>query len=419
MVFPPLDPAIKEKLISAYLRGHRRNQIVREFYEQGVKVSAGSVSNIINAYKRKHEQPLQSDTSGAEQASIITPRDGGPLSNFLSENIDSVNNQVNNFEQKDFVQKQEFEDIDFEETPVDPEIFSNPEIPYDPRGDGPAGERLFTHSYPTNQYPNIPSNFNPFFNQQIPESRRLEIPETTTINHVTTQNETTEEEEEREFQQPKPSLPKSENPAEIDWDSDEVWQRRFVRIIMDDKKERQHEFQLLEQQREELAIEKHNLDQVIQSIDQRENNLRTREAKLKEIEPLSPSVKELQDWGITFNIIFPYIMAIHQKAVEENIDLNTSASNLIHDIRENRQLGTLQSTIKHLEERVSALNELNTQKQQAVITLMNLQMAGFSEKDIAELVELVIRWKGGPGTPGLGQGNGHKKVDTELIGVGN
>ena len=56
---------------------------MREFYEQGVKVS-GSISNIINAYKRKHEQPLQSDTSGAEQASIITPRDGGPLSNFLT-----------------------------------------------------------------------------------------------------------------------------------------------------------------------------------------------------------------------------------------------------------------------------------------------------------------------------------------------
>ena len=71
MVFPPLDPAIKEKVISAYLRGHRRNQIVREFYEQGVKVSAGSVSNIINACSRKHEQPLQSDTSGAEQASIL------------------------------------------------------------------------------------------------------------------------------------------------------------------------------------------------------------------------------------------------------------------------------------------------------------------------------------------------------------
>ena len=60
---------------------------MREFYEQGVKVSAGSISNIINAYKRKHEQPLQSDTSGAEQASIITHRDGGPLSNFLRVSI--------------------------------------------------------------------------------------------------------------------------------------------------------------------------------------------------------------------------------------------------------------------------------------------------------------------------------------------
>ena len=65
--------------------------------------------------------------------------------------------------------------------------------------------------------------------------------------------------------------------------------------------------------------------------------------------------------------------------------------------------------------RVSALNELNTQKQAAVITFMDLQLMGYSNKEITELVETVSRWKGGPG---LGQANGHK-LDTELIGVGN
>ena len=52
---------IKEKVISAYLAGNGkgRNQITRELHEQGIKVSHGSVSNIINTYKRKHEQPSQ------------------------------------------------------------------------------------------------------------------------------------------------------------------------------------------------------------------------------------------------------------------------------------------------------------------------------------------------------------------------
>src|ERR1700739_2272446 len=61
MVFAPVDPAIKEKIISAHLAGHGRNQIDRELSEQGIKVSHGSISNFINAYKRKHEQPRPAD----------------------------------------------------------------------------------------------------------------------------------------------------------------------------------------------------------------------------------------------------------------------------------------------------------------------------------------------------------------------
>jgi hypothetical protein len=59
MVFAPVDPAIREKVIAAYLAGHGRNQITREMHGLGIKVSHGSISNFINAYKRKHEQPSQ------------------------------------------------------------------------------------------------------------------------------------------------------------------------------------------------------------------------------------------------------------------------------------------------------------------------------------------------------------------------
>ena len=63
-MFTPIDPAIKEKVISAYLAGKKgRNQITRELHEHGIKVSHGSISNIINAYKRKHEQPTNASIS--------------------------------------------------------------------------------------------------------------------------------------------------------------------------------------------------------------------------------------------------------------------------------------------------------------------------------------------------------------------
>jgi len=129
-MFTPVDPAIKEKVISAYLTGKGRNQITRELHEQGVRVSHGSISNIIGAYKCKHEQPLQYDTSRIEQANIttniVTPKDGGPLSNFLIENT-TTNIDVNNLEQKDSVRTQE-KDIDFVDTPF---LISNPNADYD------------------------------------------------------------------------------------------------------------------------------------------------------------------------------------------------------------------------------------------------------------------------------------------------
>jgi hypothetical protein len=54
---------------------------------------------------------------------------------------------------------------------------------------------------------------------------------------------------------------------------------------------------------------------------------------------------------------------------------------------------------------------------------MNLQLAGFSEKEIAELTALVGRWN--KQWPGLGsQGNGSSstngsKLDDKLIGIGH
>ena len=41
MVFAPVDQAIREKIISAYLAGHGRNQITRELHGKGIKVSHG------------------------------------------------------------------------------------------------------------------------------------------------------------------------------------------------------------------------------------------------------------------------------------------------------------------------------------------------------------------------------------------
>ena len=58
MVFAPVDPQTKQKVLEIYLasQGKKgRNQITRELHEQGIKVSHGSVSNFINKYKSEQK----------------------------------------------------------------------------------------------------------------------------------------------------------------------------------------------------------------------------------------------------------------------------------------------------------------------------------------------------------------------------
>jgi hypothetical protein len=182
---------------------------------------------------------------------------------------------------------------------------------------------------------------------------------------------------------------------------------------------------LIEQQRQELNIERQQIAQIRSIIDQQKYDLEVRQNKMIEYESLIPSARELRNCGISLELILPYLSAINEKAVTENIDLKTSANNLVYDIREYRQLGTLQSTINRVKEQLSVLNAFNEQQILAVTTLINLQLAGFSEKDINELIGWVTAWnKSGIGLPGFSQSNGRSsmdgfKLDDKLIGIGH
>ena len=84
MVFAPVDPSIREKVVAAYLAGKGRNQIDREFRSQGIKVSHGSISNMINKYKREQQPP------SPPQCSIVDNVPSLSMTDDMKNNIDSV-----------------------------------------------------------------------------------------------------------------------------------------------------------------------------------------------------------------------------------------------------------------------------------------------------------------------------------------
>jgi hypothetical protein len=208
--------------------------------------SAESLICQLQQNAREHEQSLRlnaglnnatSSRTSPEVGQTVTPRDGNPLSDFL-----------NNYEQ---------------ESPANP-----------------AQEEIIDIA-----------------NQQISESRRYEISDDRRYNYVITQNAPTQEE--REFKQPRSSLPDTEDTSinlGIDFDSAEVFQRRLMREIFNDKRERRRQFQL-------MALEGQRLEQIKAVIEQKNNELKAREAKINEAEPLLPSVRQLQAAQINFSLI--------------------------------------------------------------------------------------------------------------------
>lgn len=152
----PVKAEIKERIIQLHLAGHGRNSIDRELRAEGVRVSHGSISNIITKYKKSLQPVYSSEPQPEQQSSSInsatpinksgsstleTPgRHGieladsviaGPLSHLLKVNPDSIY-------YRDTPIKPELESVDFDDKsypefyPVDPDvnIINSPEEQY-------------------------------------------------------------------------------------------------------------------------------------------------------------------------------------------------------------------------------------------------------------------------------------------------
>ena len=100
----------------------------------------------------------------------------------------------------------------------------------------------------------------------------------------------------------------------------------MLRTLIEDRKQRQLDLQNIEQ-------EKQKLDQQKRLIEKAQHDLEIKESKFVRYEPLIPSVKELMDMGITFDLILPYIETIREKVVLENIDSSRAAYNLTLELK--------------------------------------------------------------------------------------
>jgi predicted transcriptional regulator len=208
-----------------------------------------------------------------------------------------------------------------------------------------------------------------------------------------------------------PTIEDTENIEDLDAN----WASRFWSRVVEERERRQYELLTIQNEKQGLQIERQQLAQLSQNLDSRQEHLQIKESKLVEIEQLAPFVKELQSYGITFDIILSFVTACHEKSAVQNMNMKDAAFEVAQIIRKFHDLEDIDRCIQQAEQRLKALDAFSAINNQAITTLINLQLAGYSEKEIMNLAgwnkqqqqqQQQQLQQTSLGRPGLSQGNG-------------
>ncbi len=361
MVFAPVDPAIKEKVLSAYLAGHGRNQITREMHGLGIKVSHGSISNIINAYKRKHEQPSQLQIcpeSRTSNAGISTGVDinntGSPLlmtfhDSETGQAVTTTNNSNSNVV-----------------TPRGP--LSNL------LGEDNTNHTSTDEVIPSVTYSNSPSPVVPVPTSPNPEPFSESKPRDLSIKDLDSQDVLEEESElmgvlspeEIENSKPKvrdtesiekaeaetlftgtnklakgPSTPVEERleQEKIAWDHYGPAWMGILKQIRREKDQRRHELLVIDRRKQKLSEWRKRLEQM-------QYDLTARESRILESESFLPLARQLQEMKLALEDALPWIETINEVAQIQNMDNKSAGVLVAQELRLNRQFGGIQRQIE-------------------------------------------------------------------------
>src|SRR5215469_15489037 len=308
MVFAPVSEEIREKVIGYHLAGHGRNRIDRLLSEQGVKVSHGSISNIIARYRREHEQPPQPQSIQQQQ----TATNPSPV---VGKGVDDINN-TNNTD----------EEINFDDQAYENASEAMLSGEYNPLLDVEGGERLLGFEQGVN------------------------ISDTQNNNNVVKENASIEE---KKFEQSKSEsvLPNIKNSPTLDsesetegldlslgmdWDESSNYQTRFTKWVMREKRNRQNEKGM-------LALHWKRLKEERQIFEIRRKEFEAAEAdlaqRIKNFKDLIPFAAELRQIGLDFSLSNSWLSYVKEMSERKGLDIRSAAWKLAEDLKSWQELG--------------------------------------------------------------------------------
>jgi hypothetical protein len=457
MPFAPVDPATKEKVIAAYLglagQGKRgwRNRITRELHEQGVQVSHGSVSNVINGHKRKHGvdvvnvgkqvksdsiqsqpkpsfQTLEEPTFLAESEGekenpdpikdhVITKEDfegytkpsylsdnhyqkGCPLSWFMNGAIETETKEsVTQSQSETFISTDSYQSIN-------PSLGLGLKAHLVSFGSVGFGNRipLPTLSNWVGKAPIIPDQSESELTDLSPEVSRSKSKEA-----------------DIDFSDTPVRLALEEEAFLLDSDPLLAWSR-VLKQIKHEKDQRHHEMLLLERRKILLENEGKRISHNQEQLEHRQHNLVVRENIVLAAEPYLQVARQLQDMGLDIVSTLPWLETIREKAQVERINLDVAATSVAQELRNSRILGGLREQIEISQEQLKMINITIFQKEKALSVLAELQKRGVDiERLCMELdtMTMNIASRSGNGQRVLGQNLSDNAGNNNLVSGNN
>jgi hypothetical protein len=303
---------------------------------------------------------------------------------------------------------------------IPPESEAEPEEPESSIGDFRVSDPEMQVDKPDTNYVNSISRYVNSQTPTIKEARKIAEAVSKNQEYASRIDDLRDPGEEGE----EPVVMESSNSDAVDWDLDEAWRTRFLKTIIEERRQRSEELALIEHEKRALDEQRYSIEEYTKQIEQSKHNLDSasynleiREQKLLEVEPFLAMARQLRDMSLGFEELIPWVASIQEKSTLEKIDLKSAAHGIAQSLRAYRNLETLQKAIRQANQQLVVLNTFTAQKERAVISLMNLENAGVRESEVIDLIN-IARWST-QYDAGTGQGNGSGKSHNNSAGDHN
>ena len=120
-----------------------------------------------------------------------------------------------------------------------------------------------------------------------------------------------------------------------------------------------------------------------------DNEWRILKARLEQVKDTLPFAEQLLQYGVGISEVFAFMLAVDEKADMEGISRGVRLTELLRNYSDYSQLGGLKKEQDRLQQQIFMSNMIMTTRQQAFVSLMQLQALGVTDMEIKNMARLM------------------------------